>query len=745
MSRTFILLFAGIIYFNIVSSQTIDFQKFESLKSAGKVPEDFTKLSSEKYRADKENISSNSSTERKDQETFLLESNFLMDDILHSGQVIFGDPVTNYLNEIKDIILANDPKTANEIRIYTLMSNEVNAFTSDNGIVLVTTGLLAQVENEAQIAFILCHEFNHYIKKHAINNYVENKRIQRGTGIYESLGADEADLAKFRYSKELESEADELGLVLFSKTNYSAEEAQGVFDVLLYSYLPFDEEPFDTTFFNNNGYNIPQKYFTDTVNTITAQEDYDDAESTHPNIKKRRTAMLAATKKITGNNRKAYLLDENKFIYIQKLCRYQGCEIFLNDLEYEDALYQAYLLQLTDTGNIYLNNTIAKALYGLSVYHTADAVPDGHRYYKKVEGQSQQVYYLAYKMPDDELNILAMRNAWEAHLADPENKLISNITKQLAKELVNENGEKFSDFYTEKRMLALEVKNKLTEKETVDTLTVEPEETGKIKTKYDKIKKETPTTEPKKDELIEYWKSAFIPYMNDTAFTNLFVVEGEKVEQTKKRSSKGAQKEYHLGLDKIVVVNPIYASIDERNKNPVEYEAAESSKLDLKNKIYNSAEKLDLDIKYIDDNFIEAKDVDAFNDLAVLNRWIGEELDHKDSGVEIINSSSEEFYQLASKYGTDNFAWMGIIAFREKERNIGGKIFLCLFYPAAPFLIYDMLKPNFSTFFFTLVANSNTGEIEMQYFNGTRLNDNNSNQNSNIYYILQQIKTEEKK
>mgnify|MGYP000390610305 CR=1 FL=1 len=735
----------GFLIINSNTAQSIDFEQFRSLRSAGTVPEDFTKLSSEKFQEDRENISTGSSSERRDQETFLLESNFLMDDILHSGRVIFGDPVTNYLNELKDIIFEDNAETRESIRIYTLLSNEVNAFTSDNGIVLVSTGLLAQVENEAQIVFILCHEFNHYIKKHAINNYVENQRIERGSGIYRSLGAGEVDLEKFRYSKELESEADDLGLYLFKKTNYSIAEAQGVFDVLLYSYLPFDEVEFDTTFFDDESYNFPQQYFTDTVSTITAEEDYDDEESTHPNIKKRRDAMLIAAKKIKEEGRQTFIVGEEKFRYIQKLCRYQGCEIYLSDIEYEDAIYQAYLLLLEDSTNQYLKNVITQALYGLSMYHNADATPDWHRYYKKVEGNSQQVFYFMYKIPEYDLNILALKHAWESHLANPENKQMNDICVQLAKELVTKNDALLSSFYDEQRIKTLEVKSKIEENDTITTEKIEEPKIEKVKTKYDKIKKETPEVEEKKEQNSTYWKYAFVDYMRDPDFRNLFDIEKEVEIEDSNYKSKKSKIEYNLGVNEIVVVDPVYVSIDERSKNPVEYEAAESARLELKDKIFTSAEKLDLKVEYVDHNGIAPNDAETFNDLALLNRWISEKLDHLDEDVDMINTTNDEFAELATKYNIDNFAWMGIIAFREREKYIGGKIVLCLFYPAAPFLIYDMIKPNFNTFYFTLVVNSKTGLVEMQYFNKTKVNDNESSQNSNIYYMLQQIKTKHKK
>ena len=734
------------IIINSINAQSLDFQQFKSLRSAGTVPEDFTKLSSEKFQEDRENISWGNSSERRDQETFLLESNFLMDDILHSGRVIFGDPVTNYLNELKDIIFEDDKETGEKIRIYTLLSNEVNAFTSDNGIVLVTSGLLAQVENEAQIVFILCHEFNHFIKKHAINNYVENQRIERGAGIYRSLGAGEVDLEKFRYSKDLESEADDLGLYLFKKTNYSIADAQGVFDVLLYSYLPFDEVEFDTTFFDDESYNFPNEYFIDTVSAITAEEDYDDEESTHPNIKKRRDAMLIAAKEIKEEGRQTFIVGEEKFRYIQKLCRFQGCEIYLSDIEYEDAIYQAYLLLLEDSTNQYLKNVITQALYGLSMYHNADATPDWHKYYKKVEGNSQQVFYFMYKIPAHDLNVLALKHAWESHLAEPENKQMHDICKQLAEELVNKNDGFLSDFYDAQRVKALEVKNKLEEADTVTAVIEEEAKVEKVKTKYDKIKKELPVTIEKKEQIkTTYWKYAFVDYMEDPSFTYLFDIDKEEVKEDYKYKSKNDKIEYNLGLNEIVVVDPVYVSIDERSKNPVEYEAAESARLELKDKIFTSAEKLDLKVEYVDHNGIEPNDAETFNDLALLNRWISEKLDHLDEEVDMINTTNDEFAELATKYNIENFAWMGIIAFREKERYIGGKIVLCLFYPAAPFLIYDMIKPNFSTFYFTLVVNSKTGMVDMQFFNRTKVNDNESSQNSNIYYMLQQIKTKHKK
>jgi predicted Zn-dependent protease len=223
------------------SGQNVDFENYSTLLSSGLVPDDFTTLSSEKYATDRGTISAAEKKRiRKTQEQFYLESNFAIDELLHSGRVIFGDPVTGYLNKVKDVLLKDEPELKSQIRIYTYKSTDANAFTANNGIVLVSTGLIAQVQNEAQIAFVLCHEFQHYVEKHAITSYVEYRQMERGSGIYKNLDPEKVNLERFRYSKDLESEADALGLTLFKKSQYSTKSVETTFDMLLYSYLPFD-------------------------------------------------------------------------------------------------------------------------------------------------------------------------------------------------------------------------------------------------------------------------------------------------------------------------------------------------------------------------------------------------------------------------------------------------------------------------------------------------------------------------
>ena len=89
------------------------------------------------------------------------------------------------------------------------------------------------------------------------------------------------------YDKDNELEADKKGIEIYLNTTYSVDEIYGAFQVLLYSYLPFDERVFDTTYFDTDIMKVPGSFFPDTINQITQEEDYNDEGSTHPNIRKR--------------------------------------------------------------------------------------------------------------------------------------------------------------------------------------------------------------------------------------------------------------------------------------------------------------------------------------------------------------------------------------------------------------------------------------------------------------------------
>ena len=94
---TFFFFFSGI-------SQT-DFNHYTTLLSKGDIPEDFTKETFHKIQDDKKSREEFSGGKER---VFLEGTNYAIDEILHSGLVVYGDAVTTYIHEVADRLLQNE-------------------------------------------------------------------------------------------------------------------------------------------------------------------------------------------------------------------------------------------------------------------------------------------------------------------------------------------------------------------------------------------------------------------------------------------------------------------------------------------------------------------------------------------------------------------------------------------------------------------------------------------------------------
>ena len=95
--------------------------------------------------------------------------------LLQQGKILYGSELNQYLDNIKEQLLVNYPQLQQEIHVYIMQTPIVNAYSLPDGTVLVTMGLMAQVTNEAELAFVLAHEFAHYSEHHSKNDDTKSK------------------------------------------------------------------------------------------------------------------------------------------------------------------------------------------------------------------------------------------------------------------------------------------------------------------------------------------------------------------------------------------------------------------------------------------------------------------------------------------------------------------------------------------------------------------------------------------
>lgn len=158
-----------------------------------------------------------------------------------------------YLNEVIQKITQDFNNPEMSVRVSALLNPNPNAFVLPNGAAYVTSGLLALLENEAQLANILSHEFCHFKNRHSFRQSIKGENdsavgfvfglfiaslagAATGTvdmGLSNSASQLWSIASGSGYSKELELEADRCGLIAMLKAGYSPDQSTKAFRLLL--------------------------------------------------------------------------------------------------------------------------------------------------------------------------------------------------------------------------------------------------------------------------------------------------------------------------------------------------------------------------------------------------------------------------------------------------------------------------------------------------------------------------------
>ena len=118
----------------------------------------------------------------------------------------------------------------------------VNAFALPGGPIFITRGILAHLNSEAQMAAVLGHETGHVAARHSANQMSKAQVAQLGIGIGSILSPAAASAAQaagvglqllfLKYSRDDETQADELGFRYMTKVGYDPTQMIPLFEML---------------------------------------------------------------------------------------------------------------------------------------------------------------------------------------------------------------------------------------------------------------------------------------------------------------------------------------------------------------------------------------------------------------------------------------------------------------------------------------------------------------------------------
>jgi len=90
----------------------------------------------------------------------------IMRSIRNSGQVVEDPLITEYLNNIGDLIAAQSNKGDHSFTFFAVEDERINAFALPGGYIGVHTGLLESSRNEDELAGVIAHEVAHVTQRH---------------------------------------------------------------------------------------------------------------------------------------------------------------------------------------------------------------------------------------------------------------------------------------------------------------------------------------------------------------------------------------------------------------------------------------------------------------------------------------------------------------------------------------------------------------------------------------------------
>jgi predicted Zn-dependent protease len=167
-----------------------------------------------------------------------------------SGLLYQDAEIENYLNQIAEKLQTNSISADISFQIKVIKDPKLNAFALPNGVIYIHTGILARMENEAQLAALLAHEMTHCTHRHSLKtlrNIKDRTQAKSATirELAQLLGITGSIASINGYTRELETEADRVGLDLAVKANYDPNEVLKLFELLkLENEIEGVEEPY---------------------------------------------------------------------------------------------------------------------------------------------------------------------------------------------------------------------------------------------------------------------------------------------------------------------------------------------------------------------------------------------------------------------------------------------------------------------------------------------------------------------
>jgi predicted Zn-dependent protease len=312
---------------------------------------------------------------------------------IEDSTFVFDKDINKYLNSIvREITLSNKGLNTKDFYFFIDKSPIPNAACYGNGIFTINLGLFNFVNSDDELAFIISHEFAHYVLEHndkTLLKYVETmnsketkKKIRKVEKTEYGKRKAYVDLVEqlsynfLKRSRSAEIQADSLGLAMFSRTKYNTTASVSALKNLdLSDDVVFNEDSKIREHFNFENYPFKEGWLEKEQTLFDvkdAADDYSlnkDSLKTHPDIPLR----IEILNKMIQDKKALINASADKLKEIKHLAALLSISNFIDDKRVDFALYKTLVLyndkEIDEKAYCSIVSKLFKKVYELKLKH----------------------------------------------------------------------------------------------------------------------------------------------------------------------------------------------------------------------------------------------------------------------------------------------------------------------------------------------------------------------------------------
>lgn len=305
---------------------------------------------------------------QKEEISFNTVSTYNLRQLFLSGNIYYNDACTRYVKQVVDKI-AEEANIRMPFQVFVSRFHQPNATAWNDGTIIVNIGLLALLENEDQLAFVLAHEMAHVVREHPYQQYVHKQRLREI-----QKRAFDNQKSTISYSLKNEYEADRIAIDYLKDSPYDLLLAANVFDLLIYKEVDYNIDlpiNLSSSQLKLSAANSCKKgdYSTLMIGYNTKED-----ETSISLIQRKERFQQYYNRNITKKNTTP--ANNSQFLNIKEISRFELVENTYRSSDYIRSICYALQLLQQYPNNEFLRQKITENLYYVGYYQKEQEIED---------------------------------------------------------------------------------------------------------------------------------------------------------------------------------------------------------------------------------------------------------------------------------------------------------------------------------------------------------------------------------